>query len=126
MYRCLVCGQPNCICKGTAPQTGPVVDIPEAKPMAKGKLVRVQTGPTSYIKMTEDEAMAYRANQAGVAAPAKIVSSSPVQEPAPTSDGLDDLTVPVLTEQAKALDIDTKDMKKAEIIAAIRAKQGES
>ncbi len=38
-----------------------------------------------------------------------------------TSDGLESLTVAVLTDQAQALGIDTKDMKKADLIDAIRA-----
>lgn len=119
MYRCPTCGQAKCICKGTAPWSGTALDIPaEGTVMATGKLVRVQTGPTSYLKMTEDEAKAYRANVGEYNAPAV--------QPEPTGDGLDELTVPVLTEQANALGIDTKDMKKADLVTAIRAKQGES
>ena len=80
---------------------------------ADGDLVSVGYGETAEV----DERVA-----AGLALQTdnwRVVGGDPPKDDDP-GDGLDALTVPVLTEQAQALGIETKDMKKADLIAAIR------
>jgi hypothetical protein len=61
--RCPVCGVEDHACTGeTAAMSGTPIDIPTRRiPVANpGPLVKVRTGPTSYLKMTEAEAAKYR------------------------------------------------------------------
>lgn len=56
-----------------------------------GPLVKVRTGPSSYLKMTEKDAAAYRAAGNEYGAPAQAEDApepaKPVKAPAKKSDG---------------------------------------
>lgn len=90
------------------------VDLPErSMPMPKGPFVKVRTGKSSYLKLSEAEAEAYRARYGEYGVPEPV-------DPRAEVDDLDRLTVPELQALAGNQGIDFKGLKKAELLAALR------
>lgn len=87
--------------------------------MPTGPFVKVRTGKSSYLKMTEAEADAYRARY-GEYGETKIAEDADTRLPDAETD-YDAFTVAQLTTIADANEIDVKGMKKPEIIAALKA-----
>lgn len=101
--------------------------------MAKGPLVKVRTGPSSYLKMTEQEAASYRATVGEYGIPREIPGQAGDAVPSEHNTGLlpdaetdyESFTVPQLQAIADGSGIDVKGMKKAEIIAALQEAETE-
>lgn len=96
--------------------------------MVKGLLVRVRTGPSSYLRLTEEQAATYRATVGEYGAPKMQIGevANPAVVELPEVDQraeYEAMTVAQLRVCAESDGIDHQGLRKAELIDALMAQQ---